>query len=328
MSEQAHDWRPGADVEALKLRARLNRCIRGFFESRAVLEVETPVLSAAANTDPNIRSFALDYSGPLAGPGRRRYLRTSPEFAMKRLLAAGVGDCYELGRVFRDGEAGSRHNPEFTMLEWYRLGWNHHRLMDEVEALLQECFALVGRRLAPSRLDYAELFLQSLGLDPFEASDAELLAPLAPWSIDPEGLSRDDLLDLLMSHCIEPRRPADELLLVHGFPPSQAALARLEGEGGAVRASRFEAFVGGVELANGYHELTDAEEQAQRFATDLRRRAQRGESALPMDVRLLAALREGLPECAGVALGVDRLLMQLLGASSIDQVLAFAQHRA
>ncbi|MCG6117506.1 MAG: EF-P lysine aminoacylase GenX [Aquimonas sp.] len=328
MTEPAFEWRPGAAVEALRFRAGLNRCIRGFFESRAVLEVETPVLSAAANTDPNIRSFALDYSGPQAGGSRRRYLRTSPEFALKRLLAAGVGDCYELGRVFRDGEAGGRHNPEFTMLEWYRLGWDHHQLMDEVEALLQDCFALVGRRLVPRRLSYAELYRESLGLDPFEASCAELLQPLALWSIDPEGLSRDDLLDLLMSHRIEPGRPPDELLLVHGFPPSQAALARLEGEGSAARASRFEAYVGGVELANGYHELTDADEQRRRFDQDLATRYRRADHALPMDTRLLAALQAGLPDCAGVALGVDRLAMQLLGSRNIDDVLAFAQHRA
>ena len=328
MSEAAADWRPGASLDALRARARLNACIRAFFEARGVLEVETPVCSAAANTDPNISSFFLDYSGPQAGASRRRYLRTSPEFALKRLVAAGVGDCYELGRVFRDGEAGGRHNPEFTLLEWYRLGWDHHRLMDEVQALVQDCFALVGRSLRPRRLSYAELYRDGLGLDPFTASREALLEPLQPWSIDPAGLSRDDLLDLLMSHCIEPSRAPDELLLVHGFPPSQAALARIEGEGADARASRFEAFVGGVELANGYHELTDASEQRRRFEADLELRRQRGQAELPCDLRLLAALGAGLPDCAGVALGVDRLLMRMLDLDRIDAVLAFAQHRA
>jgi lysyl-tRNA synthetase class 2 len=326
--EQSLDWHPGAGLPALRLRAGIYRLIRAFFEARGVLEVETPVLSSAANTDANIRSFTLTYSGPAAGDSRQRYLRTSPEFALKRLLAAGVGDCYELGRVFRDGEAGTRHNPEFTMLEWYRVGWDHHRLIDEVEALLRDCFALVGQDLRSRRLDYGALYREALGLDPFASSEDELLAALAPWSIDPDGLSRDDLLDLLMSHCIEPARPADELLFVHGFPPSQAALARVEGEGASARACRFEALVGGVELANGYHELTDAGEQARRFGADLALRERRGDPALPVDRRLLAALEAGLPPCAGVALGVDRLLMRLLGTQAIDDVLAFAQHRA
>jgi lysyl-tRNA synthetase class 2 len=322
------EWRPGAGIEALRLRARLNHCIRAFFEARGVLEVETPLMSAAGNTEPNIRSFALDYSGPNAGASRRRYLRTSPEFPLKRLLAAGVGDCYELGRVFRDGECGGRHNPEFTMLEWYRLGIDHYRLMDEVAELLHAAFALVGRSLTVRRSSYRALFRDHVGLDPATASEGELRAALAGHDIDAENLERDDWLDLLLTHRIEPALPRDELLLLYDFPASQCALARVAGEGVEAHACRFEAYVGGVELANGYHELSDAQEQRARFERDNRRRRARGDDPLPLDEHLLAALQHGLPDCAGVALGVDRLMMLLSGAGRIDQILAFAGPRA
>lgn len=322
------DWRPGAGIEALRLRARLNHCIRAFFAARGVLEVETPLMSAAGNTEPNIRSFGLDYAGPNAGASRRRYLRTSPEFPLKRLLAAGVGDCYELGRVFRDGECGGRHNPEFTMLEWYRLGFDHYRLMDEVAELLLAAFALVGRRLSVRRSSYRALFREHAGVDPATASEADLRAALAGHDIEAEGLERDDWLDLLLTHRIEPALPRDELLLLHDFPASQCALARIAGEGDEAYACRFEAYVGGVELANGYHELSDAGEQRARFERDNQRRRARGDAELPIDENLLAALQHGLPDCAGVALGVDRLMMLLTGSERIDQVIAFAGPRA
>jgi lysyl-tRNA synthetase class 2 len=322
------DWRPGAGIEALRLRARLNHCIRAFFESRGVLEVETPLMSAAGNTEPNIRSFELDYGGPNAGAWRRRYLRTSPEFPLKRLLAAGVGDCYELGRVFRDGECGGRHNPEFTMLEWYRLGIDHYRLMDEVAELLCEVFALVGRTLKLRRSSYRDLFRAHVGIDPVLASEDDLRSALSGHDIDASGLERDDWLDLLLTHRIEPALPRDELLLLHDFPASQCALARVVGEGAEAHACRFEAYVGGVELANGYHELSDAHEQRARFERDNQRRRARGDEPLPLDEHLLAALEHGLPDCAGVALGVDRLMMLLSGSERIDQVIAFAGPRA
>lgn len=326
--QAGRDWRPGAAREALALRAGLNRLIREFFHARGVLEVETPLLSAAANTDPNIRSFALDYAGPNAGASRRRFLRTSPEFPLKRLLAAGVGDCYELGRVFRDGECGGRHNPEFTLLEWYRLGWDHLRLMEEVAELVQAAFGLVGRSLLPRRLSYRALFREQLGIDPASSSLEQLQAPLQRFRIEPEGLERDDWLDLLLSHLIEPALPADQLLLLHDFPPSQCALARVAGEGIDAHAQRFEVYIGGVELANGYHELSDAQEQRRRFERDNARRRERGETELPIDEHLLAALDHGLPDCAGVALGVDRLLMRLIDVAAIDAVIAFAGPRA
>ncbi|HET6602775.1 MAG TPA: EF-P lysine aminoacylase EpmA [Xanthomonadaceae bacterium] len=322
-------WRPGAGPAAMALRAQLYGRIREFFAARRVLEVETPMLSAAANTEPNIRSLSLRLDAPsAAGPGQR-WLRTSPEFALKRLLAAGIGDCYELGRVFRDGEAGRRHNPEFTLLEWYRVGWDHLRLMEEAAALVLEAFGLCGRSLRVRRCSYRDLFLGTLGLDPFTAPEPALRGPLADWEIDAAGLERDDWLDLLLTHRIEPGLADDELLLLHDFPASQCALAKLRRapDGGMV-AERFELFVGRLEVANGFHELTDAREQRSRFVADNRRRVRRGLPQLPLDERLLAALAHGLPDCAGVALGMDRLLMAMLGASGIADVLAFDVARA
>lgn len=322
------DWTPTATRETLELRARTNAAIRAFFAERGVLEVETPVLSAAGVTDPHIESFSLEFSGPVAGGARRRWLRTSPEFALKRLLAAGIGDCYELGRVFRNGEAGGRHNPEFTMLEWYRVGWDHVRLMDEVAALVTTALALVGRRVEVVRCSYRQLFIDALGVDPLRADLASLQAPLADIRIDPDGLDRDDWLDLLLSHRIQPQFQPDRLLLLHDYPASQCALARLRGNGDEAVAERFEAFLGPLELANGYHELTDANEQRLRFERDAARRAARGIATPALDQRLLAALASGMPACAGVALGIDRLLAAMLGTQKIADVIAFPFDRA
>ena len=322
------DWRPTASLAALQLRARLNATIRDFFAARGVLEVETPLLSAAGVTDPHIDSFALDFDGPVAGGGRRRWLRTSPEYAQKRLLAAGIGDCYELGRVFRNGEVGARHNPEFALLEWYRVGWDHQRLMGEVAELVVAALALVDRSIVVERIGYRALFRTALGLDPMTATLAELQAPLAEIRIDPAGLTRDDWLDLLLTHRIQPRFAPDRLLLLHDYPATQCALARVAGAGDDAVAERFEAFLGPLELANGYHELADATEQARRFARDVVRRGERGAAAPAIDERLLAALQHGLPDCAGVALGIDRLLMAMLGTTRIEDVLAFAFSRA
>ncbi|RPE81499.1 EF-P lysine aminoacylase EpmA [Vulcaniibacterium tengchongense] len=325
------DWRPSASFEALRLRARLNATIRAFFAERGVTEVETPVLSMAGNTDPNIASFSLAFSGRTDGAPRTRWLRTSPEYPLKRLLAAGFGDCYELGRVFRDGEAGGRHNPEFTMLEWYRLGWDHRRLIDETAELVQAALALVGRGARLEQVAYRELYRRELGLDPAHAGIEELRAALGGVVIDPAGLTRDDWLDLLMTHRLQPAFPRDRLLAVYDYPASQCALARVRpaGEGDdAPAAERFELYLGPLELANGYHELADAAEQGARFQRDLAVRAQRGDALPPRDERLLAALAAGFPHCAGVALGVDRLLMAMLGAERIAEVLAFDFARA
>lgn len=316
------DWQPSSNLEAMRLRARVYALVRGFFAERDVLEVETPVLSEAGNTEPNIDSFTTGFSGHRDAGSPQRWLRTSPEYPLKRLLAAGIGDCYELGRVFRNGEAGGRHNPEFTMLEWYRVGWDHVRLSEETVDLVQQALALVGRRAQVVSLTYRELFVQKAGVDPFVASDAQLREPLAGVGIDGQGLTRDDWLDLLMTHSIQPHMGADTITVVHDWPASQCALAKVR-DGDPPVAERFELYLGRFELANGYHELTDADEQRRRFVRDGQVRAGRAAVQPPLDERLLAALQAGMPDCAGVALGVERLLMAMVGTDRIADVLAF-----
>ena len=322
------DWRPTASIEALRLRATLYRRIRAFFNERGVLEVETPILSEAGNTDPNIESLRARFDGPVGAGARERWLRTSPEYPLKRLLAAGIGDCYELGRVFRNGEAGRRHNPEFTLLEWYRVGWDHHRLMDEVAALVGDALALVDRALPVRKRTYAEVFRDHAGVDPHRAPVAALRAALGEVRIDGEGLSRDDWLDLVLTHRIEQALASSgHVEFIHDFPASQAALSRIR-PGKPPLAERFECYVDGIELANGYHELADAAEQRARFVADIARRRACGSPEPPLDDRLLGALASGLPACAGVAMGIDRLLMVLARTTSIAEVLAIPFDRA
>jgi lysyl-tRNA synthetase class 2 len=297
---------------AFKLRTKLYALIRTFFAERGVLEVETPILGEGGNTEPNIESFSTMFAG-----SRERWLRTSPEHALKRLVAGGIGDCYELGRVFRNGEAGRRHNPEFTMLEWYRVGFDHRRLMRETAALVLAALASKGWSADVVETSYRDLFA-GLGLDPFDATVDALRAPLAEFSIDPAGLSRDDWLDLLITHRIQPAFPKDRITVVYDFPASQCALAKIEGG----VAERFELFVGSYELANGYHELTDPVEQRARFENDNARRRARGQREVPIDERFLAVLAD-LPACAGVALGIERLLMVLADTDDIADVIAF-----
>lgn len=308
-------------LEALRERARLLDCVRRFFAERDVLEVTTPVLSQAGNTDPNIESFVTRYTGRTDAPPPR-WLRTSPEFFLKRLLAAGSGDIFEVASVFRNGECGQRHNPEFTLLEWYRVGWTHHQLMDEVEALVRTAAQAFGRALGPlQRQSYAQCYQSMLGLDPHRAPLAALQAPLSAYAIDPDGLTRDDWLDLLRTHCIEPQLDASGGCFLYDFPASQAALARVRA-GDPPVAERFELYLGSVELANGYHELCDPVEQRQRFERDLQQRRARGSAEPAIDEHLLQALAQ-MPACAGVALGIDRLHQWLVGASRLDQVLCF-----
>jgi elongation factor P--(R)-beta-lysine ligase len=307
-------------------RARIEATIRDFFRVRGVLEVRTPVLSAAGNTDPNIESFVTRYAGRGGGPSER-WLRTSPEYFHKRLLAAGSGDIWEIGSVFRNGEAGRRHNPEFTLLEWYRVGWDHHRLMDEVAALVGALAEAFDRPIgAIERMDYRTLFRRHAALDPFTASDEELEHALSAWMADFKGLSREDRLDLVRTHVIEPALDPSAALFVHDFPAAQAALARVR-PGSPPLAERFELYLGSMELANGYHELGDAIEQRARFESDLGVRSERGSMMPPIDENLLSALSD-MPACAGVALGVDRLHQWLVQAASITEVLAFAFDRA
>jgi lysyl-tRNA synthetase class 2 len=308
--------------DSLQLRAQAYRLIRDFFAERGVLEVETPILSRAGNTDANIESFTTRFTGHRDAGPPLRWLRTSPEFPLKRLLAAGVGDCYELGRVFRNGEAGRRHNPEFTMLEWYRVGWDHRALLQETCDLVRAALALAGRSAAVASYSYAALFVDYLQLDPFSASEAELAAPLAEFSIAPEGLLRDDWLDLLITHRIQPQFPRDRITLIYDYPASQCALARVRHDSPPV-AERFELYLGPYELANGYHELKDAAEQRARFERDNARRRERGLAEVPLDENLLGVL-DTLPDCAGVALGMERLLMCLAATDDIRDVLAYA----
>lgn len=297
--------------------------MREFFHARDVLEVETPMMSRAGNTDANIASFSLDFSGRTDGAPRTRWLRTSPEFPLKRLLAAGVGDCYELGRVFRDGEAGGRHNPEFTMLEWYRVGWTLEPLIDETVALVQAALSMIGREATVARIRFRDLYLQRLGFDPMTADLDALRNAAAGIAIDGEGLTRDDWLDLLMTHRLQPAFGRDGILVVQDYPATQSALARVVERDGVPVAERFELYLGALELANGYHELTDAVEQRRRFERDMAVRQARGDIAPPMDEALLAALEHGMPSCAGVALGVDRLLMAMRDTPRIADVVAF-----
>jgi len=317
-------WRPTASVDGLRARADLLERIRAFFADRGVLEVETPLLSAATIPDPNIHSLSCRWRSPGDREGVTLYLQTSPEFAMKRLLAAGSGPIFQICKALRDGEAGRRHNPEFTLLEWYRPGWDHLRLMDEVQELLA---ATLGAAEG-ERVTYAEAFQRHAGLDPHSASDAELREAAARAGLaDPAPLPRDDLLDLLLATVVEAELGRSGPTFLTHYPASQAALARLDAGDPRV-AQRFEVFLDGIELANGFGELTDASEQRRRFERDLDERHRRGLPTVPMDERLLAALEAGLPSCSGVALGLDRLLMLALGVSDIADVLAFPIDRA
>lgn len=310
-----------SDLKHLRLRAKTYAAIRSFFQERDVLEVETPILSAAGNTDPNIQSFHASFTGHMDAGARERWLRTSPEFPLKRLLAAGVGDCYEMGRVFRNGEAGGRHNPEFTMLEWYRVGWDHAQLAREVIDLLERLMLMAGRNFEIVETTYRGLFHDVLGVDALLDPIEVLKKPLAEANISSEGLERDDWLDLLLTHRIQPEFPRDRITIVSDFPASQCALARIR-PGDPPVAERFEAYVGRYEVANGYHELNDAAEQRARFERDNAKRRERGDAEVPMDERLLAVLGD-MPDCAGVALGIERLLMVLADTHAIGDVLAF-----
>jgi lysyl-tRNA synthetase class 2 len=310
-------WQPTANIESIRERAKLLTRLRQFFADRTVLEVETPLLSRSGITDPSIEPLIVALGD---SRGQQRFLQTSPEYAMKRLLAAFGEPIYQISKAFRDGEAGSRHNPEFSLLEWYRPGFDHHRLMDEVADLV--CCCLGPRPL--QKYSYRRLFVERLQIDPFTACISEL-ETVARDHLDPGSLSgdRDLWLDLLMSHVLEPQLSGSAIWFIYDYPVSQAALARVVQADDVWVGQRFELYVDGVELANGYCELTDAREQRQRFERDNALRKERGQCERPVDERFLAALAHGLPDCSGVALGIDRLLMLTTGASDISDVLAF-----
>lgn len=325
-------WKPTATLDALRARAALNRCIREFFIETDALEVELPMLNSAPVADMNI--VPIEVSETTEMPCL--YLHTSPEYSMKRLLCAGSGDIYSLGKVFRAGESGGRHNPEFTMLEWYRVGVNHQELMQEVADLLDDLFesSQVELEESPLFITYQQAVIEHAGLDPFNADDNEIKQLGIKLAGADLGLSTEGWLDMIMSHQVEKLLPHNRLVFIYNYPPNQAALAKLNvDESGQLIAERFEVYLNGLELANGYHELTDAVEQRQRFEKEL------SGTERPIDEKLLAAMTEskidevvekstekrtGLPDCSGVALGIDRVLMMQLGAKTIAEVISFS----
>ena len=328
----AIDWRPGAELATLELAAALRRGFRSRFDAEGVLEVATPVASRAGTSDPAIESL-------VTAPSRTepaRWLQSSPESASKRLLAAHGRDLYQFAPVFRAAERGRRHNIEFTLLEWYRIGLDLEAMMADVEASVRAAAAAGGAAVACApfaRLAHGELVREVAGDWPERLGVADVARLFesrgAPW---PAAMDEDDpdaAIDLLFDEFVLPRLPVDRMAFVTGWPASRASLARLATDGhGRTVAARFELYAGPLELANGYHELTDAAEQRSRFEADLRRRERLGLAPVPLDEPLLAALGAGLPDCSGVALGLERLLMALSGIDDIDRVLAFSDVRA
>ncbi len=320
-------WQPAASLDVLRGRAAMLARIRAYFAAQEVLEVQTPVLSAAAVSDPQLESIEAR-----PGRGQRQYLQTSPEYAMKRLLAAGLGDCYQVCPVFRDGETGRLHNSEFTMIEWYRLDYGVGEMQHDVDRLLRVACADI-RSLPPARfVSYRSAILEASGIDSREADAAAIRAALAARGVetaDDGYWTRDDWLDLLMGAIVGPSLGHDAPVFVEDYPPSQAALARLRSEpDGSQVAERFELYVDGLELANGFRELGDPVEQRRRFAQDFEVRRRRGLAVNPLDERLLAALAHGLPDCAGVALGFDRLVMAAYRLTSLEAAMAFPAAQA
>ena len=320
-------WRPAASVEVLRGRAAMLARIRDYFAAQDVREVQTPVLSAAAVSDPQIESIVATHAR-----GTQFFLQTSPEYAMKRLLAAGFGDCYQVCPVFRDGESGRLHNPEFTMIEWYRLDYGMAEMQHDVDRVLRVACAEVRTFAPTSCISYRDAMRAETGIECRSATPAEIRAALAARGIEPVDAAdwdRDAWLDLLMGAVVGPTLGHDAPVFVEDYPASQAALARLRAESdGTMVADRFELYVDGLELANGYHELGDAAEQRRRFERDLAARAAHGQARNPLDENLLAALGHGFPDCAGVALGFDRLVMAAWRLPSLDAAMAFPASRA
>ncbi|MGR5134335.1 elongation factor P--(R)-beta-lysine ligase [Vibrio alfacsensis] len=314
-------WQPTASIEQLRQRAALIMAIRQFFAERQVMEVDTPAMSHATVTDIHLHTFQTEFVGPGYADGSKLFFMTSPEFHMKRLLAAGSGCIYQINKAFRNEENGRYHNPEFTMLEWYRIGFDHHKLMDEINDLLQR----VLKCGAAERMTYQQAFIDVLGVCPLEGSMQELKAVASKLGLsdiaEPEE-DRDTLLQLLFSIGVEAKIGQQVPAFVYDFPASQAALAKINLQDHRV-ADRFEVYFKGIELANGFHELDNPKEQLARFEQDNAKRLEMGLKPQPIDYHLIGALEAGLPDCAGVALGVDRLIMLALGCDHIDQVTAF-----
>ncbi len=309
---------PTATEQNIKLRANLYAKIRCFFAECDVLEVETPLLCQHTVTDPHIESFSVPINSH-----KNYFLQTSPEYAMKRLLAAGSGAIYQITKSFRIGESGSQHNPEFTMLEWYRPGFNHHDLMNELDALLQ--FTINSK--PAEKISYRDLFLTYLNIDPLTASVEKLKTIITEHkiNIDTTDFDYDTALQVLLSHLIEPSMGIEKPLFLYDFPPSQAALSKIRNN---EVAERFELYINGSEIANGFHELTDADEQQKRFEKNQVARKANKQSIPEIDHFFIDALKSGMPDCAGVAVGIDRLLMQYAKTNNIHDVIAFPFERA
>lgn len=311
-------WHPSASFDSLKARAEILTQIRYFFKERNVFEVETPLLSHSTVSDPHIATIWASHQHT------RLYLQTSPEYAMKRLLAAGSGSIFQICKAFRNGDIGARHNPEFTLLEWYQVGFDHHALMNEMDELLQ----YILKTKSADRISCEELFQSFLKLSPHTSTLEELKHALKKEvNYSHEKMDRNTCLELLFTHCIEPYIAKEHPLFLYDFPISQAALAKIRLENPPV-ASRFEVYFKGLELANGFHELQDAVEQRARFEKDLQYRQKNNLPIAALDENFLAALNHGLPPCAGVALGVDRLVMLALGANQIGDVISFRFEQA
>ena len=319
MFEQTQ-WQPSASIKNLLTRAKLIEEIRRFFTDRGLLEVETPVLSEFGVTDVHLATFSTEFISPFGEQSKTLWLSTSPEYHMKRLLAAGSGPIFQIGKVFRNEEAGNRHNPEFTMLEWYRPHFDMYRLINEVDDLLQQIL-----ECPPAEsMSYQFAFQQYVGLDPLSADLSELVEKAKKYQLmGAENENRDTLLQFLFSAVVEPQIGQEAPVVVYHFPASQAALAQISSEDLRV-AERFEFYYKGLELANGFHELSDAREQLRRFQQDNLQREKMGLPVRAIDTRLLSALQAGIPNCSGVALGVDRLLMIAMGAEHIKEVISFA----
>jgi elongation factor P--(R)-beta-lysine ligase len=319
-------WKPTTSREALRMRAALLDRARSFFAARGVLEVDTPVLVNTPVSDVHIESAEVK----LPGSERCYFLHTSPEYAMKRLLAAGSGDIFQIAHVVRGRERGRLHNPEFTLIEWYRLGFSLEDLMAEVDALVRELVGERTRHLASERVSWREAFVRHAQLDPIEASDAMLRQAAVSGGLAGESAAasdRDAWLDHLMATRVGPLLGRGALTFVHRYPASQAALAKLDPSDPRF-ALRFELYCEGIELANGFSELASAAEQRARFEHDQTAREHRGLPTYPLDERLLGALEGGLPDCSGVAVGFDRVLMLAAGAAQLDDVLPFPIDRA
>lgn len=320
------EWQPSADFATLRARANVLANIREFFKARNVLEVDTPAMSYAAVTDIHLHTFQTELLNPGEASGDKLYLQTSPEFHMKRLLAAGSGCIYQMSKSFRNEEAGRFHNPEFTMLEWYRIGFDHFKLMDEMSELLISVLQC-GKE---QRFTYQAAFQQFLSLDPLTATMEalkEATKPLGVHDVLADETDRDTVLQLLFCVGVETKIGHDVPCFIYDFPASQAALARISPADERV-AERFEVYFKGIELANGFHELSDAEEQLRRFQADNAKRAVMGLAQQPIDMHLINALEAGFPDCAGVALGIDRLVMLVTNSASLSEVVAFPTPRA